>query len=327
MTGIALAALALTSLLAAPAEPVRGPKPGKNPPQDTAPAEPEPTPGLIFERGRVAYARGEYAQAIATLRPMLYPEIRFENEGQVVQSHRMLGVAHLFEGQPVEAKQEFLRLLELRPDYRFDPLLDSPQVVDFFNSILQEQETQIAAMEAVRREAEAEQRRRRDALDKGPQIIERDYEYHSFAVNFLPFGAGQFQNRQPRKGWFFMITESSLAAVSLGTFAANFAIYGLNPQLCDQGDDNVECPPGTYTEGDVDRSLALSRISVVTGGLFFAVMAWGIADALLHFQERVPLPVAGPGRGEDAGIRVGFFPSVIPTSAGNAVGPGLSLTF
>ena len=56
--------------------------------------------------------------AIGILHPLLYPEIRLESEGAVVQAHRMLGVAHLFENRPDDARREFRKLLELRPDYR-----------------------------------------------------------------------------------------------------------------------------------------------------------------------------------------------------------------
>ena len=77
-----------------------------------------------------------------------------DSEGEVVQARRMLGVAYLFENKPDEARREFRKLLELRPDYRFDPLLDPQRVVDFFNGVLKEEETTIAEMEARRHERE-----------------------------------------------------------------------------------------------------------------------------------------------------------------------------
>ena len=67
-----------------------------------------------------------------------------DSDGEVVQARRMLGVAYLFENKPDEARREFRKLLELRPDYRFDPLLDPQRVVDFFNGVVKEEETTIA---------------------------------------------------------------------------------------------------------------------------------------------------------------------------------------
>src|SRR4029079_2714057 len=77
-----------------------------------------------FDRGRTAFGRAEYARAIEILHPLLYPEVIRDSEGEVVQARRMLGVAYLFENKPEDARREFHKLLELRPDYRFDPLLD-----------------------------------------------------------------------------------------------------------------------------------------------------------------------------------------------------------
>src|SRR5450755_2899382 len=81
------------------------------------------TPREAFDRGRTAFGRAEYKRAIEILHPLIYPEVLLDSEGEVVQAHRMLGVAYLFQSQPDQARQEFHKLLELRPDYRFDPLM------------------------------------------------------------------------------------------------------------------------------------------------------------------------------------------------------------
>jgi len=39
-----------------------------------------------LRRGKISFDRGEYARAIEILRPLLYPEIRLESEGQIVQA-------------------------------------------------------------------------------------------------------------------------------------------------------------------------------------------------------------------------------------------------
>src|SRR5450755_4362335 len=83
------------------------------------PAEQHTTPHEAFDRGRTAFGRAEYKRAIDLLHPLLYPEVLLDSEGEVVQAHRMLGVAYLFQSRLDEAKREFHKLLELRPDYRF----------------------------------------------------------------------------------------------------------------------------------------------------------------------------------------------------------------
>src|SRR3954462_9131125 len=139
-----------------------------------------------FDRGRTAFGRAEYTRAIEILNPLLYPDVLLDSEGEVVQARRMLGVAYLFENKPEEARREFRKLLELRPDYRFDPLLDPQRVVDFFNGVVKEEESTIAKMEKRRREREkriADEHRRAAARLRLPPAIVR-YERHSFVVNF-----------------------------------------------------------------------------------------------------------------------------------------------
>ncbi len=189
-----------------------------------------------------------------SLHPLLYPEVLLDSEGEVVQAHRMLGVSYLFSGQSEEAKREFHKLLELRPDYRFDPLLDPQQVVDAFNAVVKEEETEIVSIEArrKRRDQEIAARLQREARLHPPTTTIVRYERHSYLLNFVPFGAGQFQNGQRRKGWLFFGVETALAAISVGAFTANFALYGANPYrkcLRSRGSTGA-CPT------DRDRSLA-----------------------------------------------------------------------
>ena len=47
------------------------------------------------------------------------------------------------------------------------------------------------------------------------------YERHSYLLNFVPFGAGQFQNGQRRKGWLFLGVETALAAMRAAVVRQN----------------------------------------------------------------------------------------------------------
>jgi hypothetical protein len=260
----------------------------------TGPVPGTPAARDAFDRGRTAFGRAEYARAIEILHPLLYPDVLLDSEGEVVQARRMLGVAYLFENKPDDARREFHKLLELRPDYRFDPLLDPQRVVDFFNGVLKDEEATIAEFERRRRqrdEATAEKRLRDAARLRLPPAIVR-YERHSFAVNFVPFGAGQFQNGQRRKGWLFFGAEAVLGAVSVGAFATNLGLYGLAPhRKCnDPQSMDVQCPQGAIDHGQEDTSRALVDVSVISGGLFWAVAIWGVIDAIYYHQPEVPLP-------------------------------------
>ena len=299
-------------LLAAAALLLAGtPAPGRARGRGATAVEAPATPAVDFERGKNAFARGEYGRALELLRPLVYPDVRLESEGEVVQAHRMLGVASLYENDQESARREFRKLLELRPDYRFDPLLDPPRVVDFFNGVVRDEERELFALEAKRkkREAELAARHLRELEEqRARETVVVRMERHSYAVAYLPFGAGQFQNGDSRKGWFFLGTEAVLAAASLGAFITNFALYGIEPRrrcLMMQPIDSTglprACPPDQIDHSQENTSTDLVRVQVATGALFFATAIWGVVDAVRHFQRDVPLreapaPASGASR-------------------------------
>lgn len=272
-------------------------------PTPLAPGAANQTPREAFDRGRTAFGRAEYGRAIEILHPLIYPEVLLDTEGEIVQAHRMLGVAYLFANRPDDARREFRKLLELRPDYRFDPLLDPQRVVDFFNDVVKQEEATIAAIEARRRKRDQElAARRRDIVKLPPPAVLR-YQRNSYLVNFLPFGAGQFQNGHDRKGWFFLATESALAAISVGAFATNLALFGLQPRRpCNIDPGGGLCPQDQIDQSDSDFSDLLLRVQVVSGGLFFATAIWGVVDAVRHYRRDVLL--TGVAGGPDAGPRI-----------------------
>lgn len=270
--------------------------------------------GEEYQRGRTAFLRGQYQRAISTLHPLLYPELRLESEEEVLVAHRMLGVSYLFENQPEQARVEFRKLLELAPDFRFDALLDPPRVVEFFNEVARQQQSELGDIEVRLKKREAELARR------SSQVLERRIERRSLPLAFVPFGVGQFQNQQPRKGWLFLGVEGVLATTSLAAFVTNFAMFGVNPAracLVPVVPQNMlpgECPTDKIDHSDESFSKNLTRVQVVTGALFFATAAVGIIDAIRNFRSEVVLSetLAGP----PTASRIHITPTVSPLAQG-----------
>jgi hypothetical protein len=252
------------------------------------------SPHDAFDRGRTAFERAEYKRAIEILSPLLYPEMLLDSEGEVVQAHKMLSVAYLFENKPDEARREFLELLRQRPSFRFDPLLDSQRVVTFFDAVLKEHQAEVARFKKLKDERDAaiaaQNQRTLKRLQAPPTIVR--YERHSLAVAMIPFGAGQFQNGERRKGWWFFGAETVLAAASLGAFVTNFALYGVSPEkgcLAQDNPDGVLCPESFIDHSQEETSRLLTRIQVGAGAAFWAVAIWGVIDAVRNFKQEVPL--------------------------------------
>ena len=285
-------------------------------------------PNEHLQRGKNAYDRGEFARAVEIVRPLLYPEMHLQTEGQMVQAHRILGVAYLFEKKQAEATEEFRRLLQLVPDYHFDPLLDPPEVVDFFNSVRKGYEVELGDLEARRRAMEQARMRDKEECDKvraGPAFIERRVGRNSFTINFIPFGAGQFQNGQRKKGWAFLAAESVLGAVSIAALATNLAVYGLRPQRSCRYDvgGGSACPADAIDHTDENRSRRLTQVQIASGAMFFGAVAWGVIDAIYFFKPETQLSLAkGPNPPTIAGTL-----RLSPAVMDRAIGPGLSFRF
>lgn len=282
-------------------------------------------PAEELQRGKNAFDRGEFNRAVEIVRPLLYPDLRLHSDSQIVLAHRILGVSYLFESQQVAASGEFRKLLQLRPDYHFDPLLDPPEVVDFFNSVRKEYSAEVARLEAKRKEAEQARQRYREECDRvRATVVEKRLGRNSFAVSFVPFGAGQFQNGQSGKGWAFLSVEAVLGAVSVGAFATNLAVYGLRPQRkCRYELGDSVCPPEAIDHTDEDRSRWLTRVQVASGALFLGTVAWGIIDAIYYYRPEIQLSQASPpARNRSAGA-LRFSPALM----NRAIGPALSFRF
>jgi tetratricopeptide (TPR) repeat protein len=286
-----------------------------------------PASGEELQRGKNAYDRGEFGRAIEIIRPLLYPDLHLQSDNQIVLAHRILGVAYLFEKKQEEAKAEFRKLLQLSPDYRFNPLLDPPEVVDFFNLVREEYSGQLARLEAKRRELEQARRRDIEACEKaraGPAVIEKRVGRNSFAVSFIPFGAGQFQNGHRKKGWTFLAVESVLGAASVAAFATNLAVYGFRPQRpCRYDVGATACPPDAIDHTEEDRSRLLTQVQVITGAAFFGAVVLGILDAIYYYRPETALDGADAPQPAKLSSQLRVSPAIMNRS----VGPALSFRF
>jgi hypothetical protein len=120
------------------------------------------------------------------------------------------------------------------------------------------------------------------------RYVERTSERHPYIINYLPFGAGQFQNGETGKGWAFLATEATFATASLTLWIVKHEIYP---------DDKVHLPD--QSEGGA-TALQLARI--MTGSAFFALWAVGAWDAVKHWTPTqiiesplVPMPIPTQG--------------------------------
>jgi tetratricopeptide (TPR) repeat protein len=223
------------------------------------------TPAEDLASAREAFRRSAFKDAVPLLSYLLYPTPRLAQTDDLVEAHVLLGVCQFETGETTVATREFEEALFLQPDLTIDTTLFSEAAVHFFT------ETRAAMQERLKRDAE----RRAIAEEKERLRRYREslvvYEVRPYYVNFIPFGAGQFQNRQRSKGLWFATTQATTGALSAGIWLYLVGTYGFN---------------GRVKPTSANFVLRLQQVEIGAGGVCLGLMAWGIVDALVHYRPR-----------------------------------------
>ena len=233
---------------------------------DAVRASPAAAPALQLDRGRDSFKRGDWQSAIEVVNLLLYPELQLARKEQVVEAHILLGAAYYETGDRERAREEFQRALEIEPEQSIGSRLYSEGAIRLF----EETKTDLR----IAKEREDEKRRIAERLEqieayKKSLIV---YETHPYYVNFVPFGAGQFQNRQRGKGIMFAVTQGVTGGISAGIFLYLASKYGLVSSSV------------PIDEGRTVRNL--QGLEIVTGAAFLGFYAWSVLDALAHYKPR-----------------------------------------
>jgi tetratricopeptide (TPR) repeat protein len=299
-------------------------------------------PDRELEVSKSLYDAGKYAEALSRVGTAL----RGANftEAQRMELLKLGGLSAFNLGDTNAAKSQFLQLLQLNPDYVLDPFAVPPPAIRLFDQVKKDNASQLDLVRqqiALRAEQEKraqadrerllkeEEERRRRMENLSQSVTVRTVKSQYMVVNFIPFGAGQFQQGRTAWGVAFAVSEGVLAAVSIISYFALGALfepytYTWTDRLTADGSGNFSVtvnriPPSRQTEADVWRGLKLS-----SGIGFYALWALGIVDALFHHEPttvtetqelKAPSAPAAPGArlrifptngGLGAGVQVGF---------------------
>ena len=269
------------------------------------------SPNQDLDHARQSFREHDYDSARKLATFLLYPDEKLAQPVDLVEAHVILGASDFETGHRAEAKLEFEKALQMQPEKVLTDMLFSEGAIRLFDETRADIEARTRRDAELRKIADERERIRkyRDSL----VVVER----RSFGVNFLPFGAGQFQNKQPTRGLLFAAGEGLTGGISIGIFFYLAGKYGL-----------INAPvPAVETAG----VRQLEQIEIGAGIAFFAIYAWGVVDSLLHYKPRVqiegddtllpPLPDAPDARKPRPGKtsildRVHLAPIVAPRSAG-----------
>jgi hypothetical protein len=272
-----------------------------------------------LEKVRAVFLSKNYVEVENRLVALLDPQTGTLREALAVAQGRMyLGAAQVLLGKRPAATAVFEALLREDPQYDPDPLTFPYPVTDLFidtRAKIREQLRVLAELDAKRaaeQRAQAEAERQRSAART--KRLEELASQESVAVTsqrwraLLPFGIGQFQNRQNPLGYVFLMSESMLLAANIATvpfyISANNSkdTYASTDQLRAQGYK-------VRAEG-----IRIANLSLAAG--FIATWITGVVQAQIayvpQFKETRPrtLPT------------LAIAPYVVPTLTGATAGIG-----
>jgi hypothetical protein len=249
------------------------------------------------------YDTGKYAEAARRANESL--ALANFSDTQRVHLHEISALSAFNLNDLKGAQAAFLQLLRVNPDYILDPFAVPPAAIKVFEGVrkdngdalnLVRQQIAIrldqekrAAAERERLRLEKEERQRNTAI-LANEVTIKTVEKRSMIVNFLPFGAGQFQ--QDRLGWgaAFAASEGLMAVLSIVSFFAIESLFDLvsyewTDRLTPDGKFSIQVrqiPTNRRTEYDVWTGLKYG-----TGIAFYALWAIGAGDAIWRHQPEV----------------------------------------
>lgn len=246
-----------------------------------------------LKRAKDRFEFGAYAEAAGTLRQLLggAPNL---TDVEAVEAYRMLGIAEYQLGDKLAARAAFVNLLSFEPDYALDPFLVPPPIVEFFDAVKKEHEPALAPLRERRRELRDQQRladeaKRRllaeEQVRTGPPGKIVRVEERVYLFNWMPLGAGQFQNGDRAKGAAIAAGQLVLGLVNISAIVFHNQIAEDGSRTCFSGQPGCSRPP--YSDSDRSLLNRIDAVKYVSAGLFWGLYAYGVWDAHRNFLPRV----------------------------------------
>jgi len=236
-----------------------------------------------LEKAYGAYVAHNYEEAETRLRALLDTKAGGLKDPESVADARMyLGAVLLSEGKKDEAAALLEELLLDKPDYQPDPLRVPLTALDAVVDARLRLRDRLVAIQAdkvrkdleLRTKVEVEKRRAASRLTMLERLASEEIvvERHSRWEALVPFGVGQFQNRQATLGWSLLTGESLLAAGS----AIGFGLSLYNEA---QAYSAVQTRAGTAPQYE-----SRAQEAALVGNIFAAGFAAAAIGGVLHAE-------------------------------------------
>jgi hypothetical protein len=263
-----------------------------------------------LKRARDRFEFGAYADAAGALRQMLAgnPEL---TEEEAVEAYRLLGMSEFYLNDLPHARAAFVSLLSHEPDYALDPFLVPPALVEFFDRVKREHEPALAPLRERKRALRAEQRLADEAKRRllaeeasrtgAPTKVVRVQE-RLYLFNWMPLGAGQFQNGERAKGTAIAAGQVVAGLVNLTALVLHNQLADDRTRTCISGQPGCSRPP--YSDSDRRLLRNVEAVKYVSAALFWALYGYGVWDAHRNFVPIVETELSPGGLPSGAALKL-----------------------
>jgi hypothetical protein len=281
-----------------------------------------------LEKAHDAYVARQYDAAEARLRVLLDPKLgALRDPDKVADARMILGAVLLAEGKKDDAAKTFDELLMEKSDYMPDPFRVDPEAIRAFRDEVDHLRKQLEVIQQAKVKKEQEEKAKELALRQKEALRikmleqlagqETIVEHNSRWWALVPFGVGQFQNRQSSFGWVLLVSESAFAIGSIVGAGASF----YNSLQANSAQD----------AGQSDLALAYHQRAqswFVAGNTSFGLFAVTAVVGILHAELTfVPEHVTTRKRDIPPPPQLSIAPLVGPTGLGPSVGLGITGRF
>lgn len=222
-------------------------------------------------------------------------------EPQLIEFHKYAGLAAFELSRMEDAERHFKAMLEKSPDADLDPFAVEPPALRFFEQVRTKNKDLLDVIrrgirvraDRLRELAEEEERRRRLEQEISTKVTVKTVERRSFLVNFVPFGAGQYQEGRIRATMFFAISEALLAAASVTGWIVRSALATTGVTITPiQTNGGLGSPDGSIPQRGVSardafQDSAWRYVQYTSAVGFYVVYAGEVLDAVLHYEDQV----------------------------------------
>lgn len=254
-----------------------------------APEQPTLSDDAKLERVKGLYRAGKYKECADAFDQLLDPKQPGLTDRDAIESARIWdAVCLLGDGDKQRADDSLRKALDANRLMAQPDNLTYPQaVIDEFLAVRDSMRAAIDKAEAERRAADqqrlkAAQQRAADDRARLARLVDLASTREVTQVNqrwiaAIPFGVGQFQNRQDALGWLFLTSESLLAATALTSVYVRTQLDAEEVRLTNTS------ALGSAVQDAKNLNATWHAVSQISGWGLLGVAAIGITHAELTF--------------------------------------------